>query len=332
MFISTMNHEEIIREARKDFFELSGKLRMYLERFAGSHARLLNNSRLQLNDQTISLITRRTEHKQWKTRQHNLWHSIIYVNHKVVEEQEIGFQYYLYCAVPRENGTEYIMFYDLQHFIVLRFTLHFIERYKERHLAAHDIQTGSIPAVVHFLMKNELNAFPGVYYKTSDIGEEETASKQFWICDEGIYVTDSMKGMRTFLTFLDKSDLSGLKQKVYEEELVWHRMKIITNAQNENVKDNARITRACYELYHTPNVDKILTRFAKRNIDLSKQHMVELTQEVYQSFKKMMNDAQNALAERDRQEQELMRKYHISSVAGVDKIPTVDIKEYDLKR
>ena len=71
-------------------------------------------------------------------------------------------------------------------FTVLRFTLHFIERYKERHLAAHDIQTGSIPAVVHFLMKNELNAFPGVYYKTSDIGEEETASKQFWICDEGI--------------------------------------------------------------------------------------------------------------------------------------------------
>ena len=329
MFLPTMNNEEILREARKDFFELSGKIRMCIERFANNHAKLLNNSGLQCNNIPVSLITKQSEQRQWRTRQRNIWHSLIYVNHKSLRMGGTPFFYYLYTVVHRATGREFIMLSSLDTFSVMRFTIHFTERYKERHLAAHNINIGNTPAVIHFLIKNEQEAFPGVYYKTTDIGEEATTNKRFWICPEGIYVTDIMDGMLTYLTFLDKSDLTELKKQVYEEEYVWHLIKTLMRIKD---KDPVLTSRLSYEIYHTEGIDRILTRFSKRNLDISQKEMVELAHTIYENYKNMKQNAALALAERDKREQQLMRQHRLSSSSDVNNIHEIEIKEYDLNK
>lgn len=68
MFTSTMTDAEIRQEARRDFFELSGKIRMAIERFSHRHADLSVKSGLQVNDVPRSLLPRTVEQRQWPTR------------------------------------------------------------------------------------------------------------------------------------------------------------------------------------------------------------------------------------------------------------------------
>lgn len=105
--------------------------------------------------------------------------------------------------------------------------MHFIDRYKERHVVPHGINLGATPATLHFQIHNE-ESFIGTYYKPSDLDIAEGKHKKFWIVNEGIFVTDYIDGMLTYITFIDKDDLSPLKKQVYEEENVWHLIKVIT--------------------------------------------------------------------------------------------------------
>lgn len=75
MFTTTMNDAEIQREARKDFFELSTKVRIATERFNRRHCDLINYSQLQLNDIPVSLISKSVESRKWRTRRNNTWTS-----------------------------------------------------------------------------------------------------------------------------------------------------------------------------------------------------------------------------------------------------------------
>ena len=130
-----MTDAEILEEARKDFFELSGKVRMALERFANRHYRMAVNNGLCINDVARGLIPRTVEQRQWPTRRRNVWRTYFCFDNLPGGGARRVCQYFIYIPLYRETGTEYLFFHGCDKFFVERFTLHFVERYKERHLA-----------------------------------------------------------------------------------------------------------------------------------------------------------------------------------------------------
>lgn len=260
MFTSTMTDAEIQKEARKDFFELSTKVGIAADRYLRKQCDLINNSPLEFNNKPVNLIKKSVENRMWKTRRNNIWTSSFRFKNDITGVcAEI--YCYLYTHINRTYGTEYIFLRNLDEPVAERFTMHFIERYKERHLRPHNIELGAMPAPLYFQIHNP-DCILGKYYKTSDLDIAESKNKSFWIAPEGIYVTDYIDGMLTYITFMDKDDLSPLKQQVYEEEIVWN---LIATAGDETLSETERM-KAVYGIASSPDLGGVFERFANRNI------------------------------------------------------------------
>lgn len=327
MFTSTMNDTEIQRESRKEFFELSTKVRIAAERFNRRHCDMINDSRLQQENAPASLISKSVEKHKWRTRRNNTWTSHFRFDNSIVGEY-METQCHLYTAVPRTGGTEYIFLDNLSSPITERFTMHFIERYKERHLKPRCIDTGTMPAPLYFKIKNP-DCIMGRYYKTTDIDIEEGTHKRFWIAPEGIYVTDYIEGMLTYITFMDKDDLSPLKKQVYEEEIVWDLAHRITD---KNLSDEER-SRASFRLASTANFGQIFERFAKRNVaddeNGKKQEMLLHIREVVAEQTAMIQEVKDSVQQ---QEKERLRKNRVTGTLNIQSlIDEVEIKDYDIQ-
>lgn len=328
MFTTTMSDAEIEREARKEFFELSTKIRIAIDRFNHRHCDLINCSGLQMDDTPITLISKSTETLKWRTRRNNIWTSHFRFNNGIAGDN-ITIVGFLYTVVHREHGTEYIFLNNLNSPIAERFTLHFIERYKERHLKPRGIDTGAMAIPLYFQIHNP-KCIMGRYYKTSDIGIEESKYKKFWIAPEGIYVTDYIEGMLTYITFMDKDDLSPLKKQVYEEEIVWD---FLLRAINPKLNDDER-ARATYGLVHTPDLGRILERFAKRNVadddDGEKQKLLKHIKEEMAGQESILKEV---MENNKQQEKEKLRKNRVTGTLDTNTlIDELEIKEYDIKR
>ena len=288
MFTSTMTNAEIQQEARKDFFELSTKVKIAADRYMRKQCDLINNSKLEFNNRPVSLIKKSVENKKWKTRRNNVWTSSFRFKNEMAGVG-IEMQCFLYATINRTCGTEYVFQASLNEPIAERFTMHFIERYKERHLRPHNIDLGTTPAPLHFQMHNP-NCILGKYYKTSDLDIAESKHKRFWIAPEGIYVTDFIDGMLTYITFMDKDDLSPLKKQVYEEEIVWN---LIVRAADVRLSELER-TKAVFGIASSPDLGNIFERFANRNIkhegDEEKQEFLANIREQMTLIKKAIDE------------------------------------------
>lgn len=328
MFTSTMNVAELQREARKDFFELSSKVRIAIERFNRIHCDLKNKSQLMFNDNHACLISNSVENRKWRTRRNNTWTSHFRFRNEITGDY-METVCYLYTAVVRTNGTEYIFLDSLNAPIAERFTLHFIERYKERHLKPNHIDTGAMPAPLYFKLKNQ-DCVMGRYYKTTDIDVEEGAHKKFWIAPEGIYVTDYIDGMLTYITFMDKDDLSPLKKKVYEEEIVWD---LMCRAIDPHRSEEER-SKAAYSIASTENLARIVERFVSRNIEDDdngeRRKMIAYVREEMRKQEVAIKEAKELAEKRDK---EKLKKNKVSGVLNSKNlIDEIDIKEYDIER
>lgn len=326
MFLPTMTDAEIKQEARKDFFELSTKVKIALQRFSKLHVDLVNYSGIKHNDAPFSLLSQSVENLQWPTRRRNLWRTHFRFNNKL--NKELFIEYYLYTQIHREVGNEYIFLNSLNQPIAERFTKHFIDRYKERHLIPHGIDVGATPIPLYFQIQNK-DSFVGNYYKPSAIGITEGKNKRFWIAQEGIYVTDYIEGMLTYITFMDKDDLSSLKEQVYEEEIVWRQVKILTS---DKTNDTER-SHAAYELAYNPKMGAILERFAKRNIaDDENGEKQKLLRVVREQMKVQAQLIEKTKEEVKRLEKEALRRNRVSG--SLDTTPfvkdSIDIKPYHL--
>lgn len=303
MFTATMSDAEIQKEARKDFFELSTKVKIAADRFLRLNCNLIDNGILNSNKGPINLIKNSVENRKWKTRRHNVWTSCFKFKNEV-SGGDVEMSCFLYTSIHRANGTEYIFQCSLEKPIAERFTMHFIERYKERHLKPHNIDIGAMPAPLYFQIHNP-DPILGKYYKSSDIDIAEGKHKRFWIVPEGIYVTDYIDGMLTYITFMDKDDLSPLKQQVYEEEIVWD---LIVRGADKRLSSSER-AKAAFSISKNPNLGPIFERFAKRNIkdnaDGEKQKLLlyakeqmDLIQEIIDEAKKK-NEQKETLSDRN---------------------------------
>lgn len=300
MFLPTMTDAEIRQEAKKDYFELGTKIRLAFDTFARRHCNLCNNSNAIFNDRPVSLINRNVESKTWRTRRKNIWYTRFdFTNHGFYNAEAAC---YIYTPVRRDRGTEYIFLDNWNNFMVERFTLHFIERYKERHLQAHGIDVGTMPTPLYFQLHNR-DCIMGCYYKTTDIGVEEGKYKKFWIAPEGIYVTDYIEGMRTYITFMDKEGLSLLKRQVYEEEQVWN---VLLRILDEKLEEDLR-HRACFELIHNENSCEIVERFLHRNYKGNKD--IERSMALFkEQWPKLLEASRKAQEEIERRERKEMRE------------------------
>lgn len=204
---------------------------------------------------------------------------------------------FLYTPIYRTNGTEYIFQGSLKNPVAERFTMHFIERYKERHLIPHNIDIGAIPVPLHFQIHNP-DCILGRYYKTSDIDIAEGKHKRFWIAPEGIYVTDYIDGMLTYITFMDKDDLSPLKKQVYEEEIVWDLMLRVVN---EKLSSEER-TKAAFSISNNPDLGQIFERFAQRNVkdnaDGEKQKLLSCVRKEMAIIKEIIDETKKRMGRR----------------------------------
>lgn len=292
-----MTDAEICQEAKKDFFELATKIRLSFDAFCRRHCDVRNRSRALFNDRPVSLINRNVESKTWRTRRNNVWRTRFdFVNHGM-DDAEVNC--YTYTSVHRDKGTEYIFLDNLGTFIAERYTLHFIERYKERHLRPKGIDTGAVPTPLYFQLHNP-DCIMGRYYKTTDVGVEEGKYKKFWIAPEGIYVTDYIDGMRTYITFMDKENLNPLKRQVYEEEKVWDMLLRVIDGKLE---ENQRI-KASFELVHNENVCEIVERFLHRNYkgDEGIARSLAAFKEQWPSILEVARKAKVEMEERERKE------------------------------
>ena len=302
MFIPTMTDAEILQEAKKDFLEIGTPIKIAFERFIRLHRDLLNKSEMRFNGSKVSLINKNVETKKWKTRRNNTWTARFgYANRG---QNSILMQCHIYTAVRRERGTEYIFLNSPISFMAERFTMHFIERYKERYLVPNNIDIGAMPPPLYFQLHN-LDCILGRYYKTTDIGVEESRYKKFWIAPQGIYVTDYIDGMLTYITFMDKENLSLLKRQVYEEEIVWNQ---VLRAQDLKVDDNVR-RKACYQLIYAPDTIAIVERFLKRNYSNNddRRESIAYLKEVWPSLQAQAERVQTEFEEKEKEE---MRKSH----------------------
>lgn len=288
MFIPTMSDAEIQQEARRDFFELSTPVQIALDRFRRANSDLISSSYMHYNDTPINLIKKSAQSRKWKTRRHNTWTSYFrFLKESAIVDSDI--QWYLYTLIHRANGTEYIFQSNLKKPVAERFTMHFIERYKERHLKAHNIEIGAMPVPLYFLTHNT-NCFMGKYYKNSDIDIDEGKHKKFWIAPEGIYVTDYIDGLFTYITFMDKDDLSPLKKQVYEEEVVWD---LLLRAVSDTLSPKES-TKATYKLMRSANLGPVFERFLNRNVkdeaDGEKQKLISYVREQMIEVNEIIDD------------------------------------------
>lgn len=326
MFTSTMNDAEIQQEARKDSFELSTKIRIALERFTHKHCDLMKNSGLALNDRSVSLISKTVETRKWSTRRKNTWTSYFRF-----DNQSLGIvvsvQYFIYTPLYHANGTEYIFLNSLSNSVAERFTQHFIERYKERHLKPRGISTGALPVPLYFQLHNP-HCILGRYYKTSDLDIAEGKYRRFWIATDGIYVTDCIDGMLTYITFMDKDGLSPLKKQVYEEEIVWDLM--LRSVSQKGDPDDAM--SAAFSLAYNEDVARIFVRFTKRNLkdgtDEQKRELIANAEKVMGGLREILRDGKKLS---EMKEKEALRRNRIVGTLNAEPIiKGVDIKEYDL--
>lgn len=327
MFTSTMNDAEIQQEARKDFFELSTKVSLAFDNFIRRHRNMIDQSELMFNDTPASLITSTLENKKWRTRRNNTW-----VSHFRFRNLEIGLRMaaagYLYTALYRTHGTEYIFLNNLTSPLAERFTTHFIDRYKERHLRPNNIDTGSIPVPLYFQIHNPDNIM-GRYYKTTDLDIQEGVHKKFWIAPEGIYVTDYIDGMFTYITFMDKDDLSPLKQQVYEEEIVWD---LMLRSTDDRYSEEER-RKAAFSIANNPDLERIFRRFAKRNIADNDDGKSEFIHSIRGKMAALRVAIDNAKAMGEQRQKDLLRKNRVSATLNANRlINDIEIKEYDLNK
>lgn len=323
-----MNDAEIQQEARKDFFELGTKVRLAFENFIHRHLDMIDRSQLTLNDSPASLITGTRENKKWRTRRNNNWVSHFRF-HNLGAGVEVTAESYLYTAIYRTHGTEYIFLSSFNSPLAERFTTHFIDRYKERHLRPRNIDIGSMPAPLYFQINNA-GSIMGRYYKTTDLDIQEGTHKKFWIAPEGIYVTDYIDGMFTYITFMDKDDLSPLKQQVYEEEIVWD---LMLRSVDEKCSEEER-SRAAFSIANNPDLERIFRRFAKRNLsDDDADGKREFIKSIRGKMAELRVVIDKAKAIGEQRQKDLLRKNQVSGTLDSSTlIDEIEIKEYDLNR
>lgn len=193
MYLTSMTHEELYAEVRKDLIEISTKINMFMDRVRKKTKSMMP---FPVPTQRMTIITTRK----------NVWTVVGKYNSFM---QGVGFQAYAPIIGTSNNGYIQMTSFKSRD-IVMHYTAHFMQRYKERYIDHYQIDCKGENLFEYFVYNN-----PQVLYTRKNNGG------YFIVSDHGIAVADLSDGLQflTHVTFLGDDELTLKKQFIYDEEI-----------------------------------------------------------------------------------------------------------------
>lgn len=249
MITSFMTDEEICNEARLDFLEIKEKIRIAFSEF--------HKTQSQTNGKR-SFMHSVVQTKTYRTKRHNVW-NVRFRDCGHIPNGDILVLFLTYTTIIHRDGrVDYLFMNDLDRFCPEKLTAHFLQRYKERYLIPNNIDLRGMPVAVYFLVNNQ-DKKP-TYYIPKSWTEKDVENRNFWISDQGLFVSECTNGFMSFITFLDQKNLSRYQAEVYEEE---HLFRAFFNIDVKNL--SIREKQACFnQVYRIPNAKIIYERCIRR--------------------------------------------------------------------
>ena len=134
MFVSSMSSEELYAEAMKDFSILQTKIDLFMDR-CGKRYRQEH------------FIGRFTKRMVVTTKRNNSW-TIAFL---ALNE---SFSLLIYAPITGQETYGYIALSSYRHPLVIEYTSHFMQRYRERYLRYYNLETGNYNTFEYFSLKN----------------------------------------------------------------------------------------------------------------------------------------------------------------------------------
>ena len=137
--------EEILHEAKEDFYELAPHTQIAFNRFRRKYS--------PMPGYNYNLFGPISEKKTFKTRRHNTWTLEMHINS--FHKDNVNAGSVMFVGVPRNgNVTEYLFIWNHGAFIPELLSTHFVQRYKERYLEPNHIDLRGMNPALYFQRKN----------------------------------------------------------------------------------------------------------------------------------------------------------------------------------
>jgi hypothetical protein len=272
-----MTDEEIRHEALQDFLEIKTKLQIALQDFAYT---------MRKQHSLHSVV----QTKACRTRRRNTWNVHFYVKSRTSQKMTYG--YLVYLPLQKGEHVYYLFLKGIDKFLLEIVTPHLVQRYKERYIEPNRIDLGRTPLAVYFL--RHTMDMKKTDFIPSNWTEEEIRSKQVWISDQGLIVSEEKRDMRTFITFLDQENLTRYKALVYEEASL---VRKYNKLREYSGKDEEVFWNLAKALFFTPNAAKIWERHLKRVSDHSQhgwEEDIRKNVEIWNRIEGIFRDKQKA--------------------------------------
>lgn len=189
MFVSSMTPEEKKAEALRDFGLITTQINMAFDTFKKHwHRGTLGSA--------IKRITITTKRK-------NTW-TITFI------AIQNGIATCIYAPIQHKSGNGYISLSDNTKPLVLEYTAHFMQRYCERYIVPHNVNTGKLTTLEYFML----------YNKNSTYDRREDGEAYHIVSNQG-YMIGRIPTERVIqhLTYIGESDLTNVKQEIVSQKL-----------------------------------------------------------------------------------------------------------------
>lgn len=213
MFLTSMTHEELYIEVYKDRSQISTKANMFID-----HVRKKAKSTLPfpMVPQRMTITTSRR----------NVW-----TLEGRYDSSMNGLAFQAYAPIIGSSGNGYIQITGFKPTdVVMHYTVHFMQRYKERYIDHYQIDLKEESLYKYFVHNNS-----HVLYTRRNNGG------YFIVSDHGIAVADISADLKfvTHVTFLGDDELTLKKQLIFDEEIrIYKGVLELQRLKSRNQKDD----------------------------------------------------------------------------------------------
>lgn len=222
MFTLYMTEEEIVTEARKDFWDLKYKIDTAHRKFTKPHIEAYkNNNHVHLVHNTIQM-------NKYVTKQNNTWYTLHYL-WNIAKSGRYPSMTITYTKIPLNKGVCYLIFRNHETLYLEKYTAHFLQRYNERYLLPRNLKPAvNMPLPIYYILNNMNSTNYAEYHfrYLTENGQKkysDTNNKGLVLSDQGISIVEGrdMATCKTYITFLDAENLTCFQKNIYEEEKFW---------------------------------------------------------------------------------------------------------------
>lgn len=213
MYLTNMSHEELYIEERKDLVEISTRANMFIDR-------------VRKNAKTMMPFPMAPQRMTITTSRKNIW-TLVGVFNSLTSNVKIS----IYAPIIGKSCNGYIQMTGLKsRDIVMYYTAHFMQRYKERYIDHYQIDLKGKNLFEYFVHNN-----PHVLYTRCN------NDGYFIVSDHGMAMADLDDDRRfmTHITFLGDDELTLKKKLIYEKEIaIYKGMHELIQLKTRKQKDD----------------------------------------------------------------------------------------------